>query len=600
MRKELIKRILVRAPNWIGDAVMCEPALRGLRAIFPASTITLLAKPLVAELFIAYRGIDRVLVYDAKERHAGLSGKWSLANTLRQHQFDLAVLLQNAFEAAFLTWLAGIPRRYGYATDGRTVLLTDPVVVPDRSSLTHQVGYYWNLLKPLSVTGDPQPPSLVVSADEECAFATRLTAAGIAPDDFVIGLNPGSTYGNAKRWLPERFAEVAQRLGRQVQAERGRNVALMILGAPGEEALGREIAARVGMRSVVLSGATTIRELMVAAKRCGLLLTNDTGPMHIAAAFDVPVVAVFGPTDWRTTAPYGQEQGIVREPVDCAPCLLRECPIDHRCMTRVSVDRVHETAVKQLGGLFGSSGLSGSSGSSRADRSDTNQINEINQTNQRNQMNQTNILSGVTVFLDRDGTLNRDPGYIQSPDQFELFPGVAEALARLKQAGARIIVVTNQSGIARGFISAGDLDRVHAKLRQFLDAAGASLDAIYFCPHHPDEGCRCRKPETGMIDQAVRERQVDLSRSYFIGDHARDMQLAKRVGSRSVLVTTGVDEMQTRAELAAEGVVPDTVAASLGEAVEWIMADASNSRQPSAISHQHGLESLADKLRAES
>jgi heptosyltransferase-2 len=360
----------------------------------------------------------------------------------------------------------------------------------------------------------------------------------------------------------------------------------MILGAKGEEMLGRDIAALVGMRSAVLSGATTIRELMVATKRCGLLLTNDTGPMHIAAAFKVPVVAVFGPTDWRTTSPYGQERGIVREPVDCAPCLLRECPIDHRCMTRVSVDRVQETAVKQLRGSFG---LFGSDRTTLASR-----VDETSQTNQ------TNILSGVTVFLDRDGTLNPDPGYIRSPDQFELFPGVAQALATLKQAGARLIVVTNQSGIARGFLSVADLDRVHAKLRQFLEAAGASLDAIYFCPHHPDEKCRCRKPETGMVDQAVRECQVDLTQSYYIGDHARDMQLAKRVGSRSLFVTTGADGAQPCSELAAEGMVPDAVAHSLGEAVEWIMADASKRLQPAAISHEHEPRSSTEKRSAES
>lgn len=560
-----VRRLLVRAPNWIGDAVMCEPALRGLRALFPSVTITLLAKPPVAELFVAYPGLDRVLVYEDQRAHAGLSGKWALAKMLRQQRFDLAVLFQNAFEAAFLMWLSGIPRRYGYATDGRAFFLTQPVAVPDRRALTHQVAYYWNLLKPLGATGEPQAPALVLSDDEEKALKTRLAEADVTPTDFVIGINPGSTYGGAKRWLPERFAEVAQRVSRRIQLERGRNVAVMILGAKGEETLGRDIADRIGGRSVLLSGTTTIRELMAATKRCGLLLTNDTGPMHIAAAFGVPVVAVFGPTDWRTTAPYGQEQGIVREPVDCSPCLLRECPIDHRCMTRVSVERVCEISLSRLSGLSGLSSLSCPDPGPKDRARQRDRIDEIDQ---------TDLLTGVTIFLDRDGTLNPDPGYIQSPDRFELFPGAAEALARLKQAGARLIVVTNQSGIARGFLSLSDLDRVHEKLRRLLNAAGVSLDAIYFCPHHPDEGCRCRKPETGMIDQAVREHGVDISRSYYIGDHARDMQLAKRVGAKSVLVTTGTEGAETLSELAAGGLVPDRVAGSLRDAVEWILADA--------------------------
>jgi heptosyltransferase II len=572
VRKESIHRLVVRAPNWIGDAVMCEPALRGLRSLFPQAEVTLLAKAAVAELFIGYPGVDRIVVYNDRDVHAGLAGKWTLAGTLRRHQFDLAVLFQNAFEAAFLTWLAGITRRYGYATDGRVFFLTDPVAVPDRVTLIHQVGYYWNLLKPLGLAGEPSAPALVISAGEERTMESKLALAGIGPADVVIGVNPGSTYGSAKRWLPERFAEVARRLIDRVRKDEGKEAAVMILGAKGEEPLGKSIAALVETRSVVLSGTTTIRELMAATKRCRLLLTNDTGPMHIAAAFGVPVVAVFGPTDWRTTSPYGQEQSIVREPVDCAPCFLRECPIDHRCMTRVSSDRVYEAAVQQLGsssGLSRSSGLFGLSGAS-----DSNQINQTDQPNETNQTNQTNVLSGFTIFLDRDGTLNPDPGYIRSPDGFELFPGVAQALSRLKQAGARLIVVTNQSGVARGLFSADDLDGVHAKLRYLLGEAGVSLDAIYVCPHHPDAGCDCRKPNRGLIDRAVGEQRIDLTRSYLIGDHARDIELAKRVGSRSILVTTGAVLPEQVEGLMASGPVPDRVASSLAEAVDWLLTDA--------------------------
>ncbi len=578
MRRESIQRLVVRAPNWIGDAVMCEPALRGIRSLFPQAQVTLLAKAAVAELFIGYPDVDHIVVYNDRDIHAGLAGKWTLAGTLRRHQFDLAVLFQNAFEAAFITWLAGITRRYGYATDGRVFFLTDPVAVPDRTTLIHQVGYYWNLLKPLGLVGEPSIPALAVSAGEERAMEAKLASAGIGPADVVIGVNPGSTYGSAKRWLPERFAEAARRLIDRVRQDEGKEAAVMVLGAKGEESLGKNIATLVEAKSVALSGATTIRELMAATKRCRLLLTNDTGPMHIAAAFGVPVVAVFGPTDWRSTSPYGQERSIVREPVDCAPCFLRECPIDHRCMTRVSVEQVYEACLSSLSGRSGRgclsgqegpSGLSGRGGLSGGDGADkTDRIDRIDKTDQ------PNILSGYTIFLDRDGTLNPDPGYIRSSDQFELFPGVAQALSRLKQAGAQLIVVTNQSGVARGFFSLGDLDDIHAKLRRLLGEAGVSLDAIYVCPHHPDEGCDCRKPNRGLIDRAVEEQRVDLTRSYLIGDHARDMELAKRVGSRSILVTTGTVLPEQVEGLKASGAIPDLVASSLAEAVDWLLSDA--------------------------
>jgi heptosyltransferase-2 len=339
--------------------------------------------------------------------------------------------------------------------------------------------------------------------------------------------------------------------------------------------LGREIAARLTSRSLVLSGATTIRELMAALKRCTVLLTNDTGPMHIASAFKVPVVAIFGPTDWRTTSPFGEAHAIVREPVDCAPCLLRECPIDHRCMTRVSVEQVYEAATQQLNGV---SGLSCSFDSSRTI--------QINRTHKINQTNQAIVLEGVTVFLDRDGTLNYDPGYLKVAVDLKLLAGVGPALARLKRAGARLVVVTNQSGVGRGIVTLKDLESIHARLQGLLEQEGAALDAIYFCPHHPNDGCRCRKPNVGMVERAVSELQLDLQRSYLIGDHARDIQLANRVGAKAILLTPASVDAQTLDRLKAEQALPDAVAKSMAEAADWILEDAGKGVQLSAVSHQ--------------
>ena len=560
MDRDTVKKILVRGPNWLGDAVMCEPALRGLRRLLPDAQIALLVKPAVADLFAGHPALTRVLTYDINGRHAGLSGKWALAGQLRRQGFDLAVLFQNAFEAAFLTFLAGVPRRYGYATDGRSLLLSDPVAAPDRRTLVHQVRYYWDLMKPLGLTGDPPAPELVVFPEEEQAMAERFAQGGLTATDVVVGINPGSTYGGAKRWLPERFAEVTERLCRTIRESREQQVSVVIIGAKGEERLGHEIAARLASRSLVLSGATTIRELMAAVKRCAMLLTNDTGPMHIAAAFQVPVVAIFGPTDWRTTSPFGSAHAIVRQPVDCAPCLLRECPIDHRCMTRVSVDQVYEAGLTSLSGRRGLSSLS------RPDQTD--------QKDNSHQTDRSNILDGVTVFLDRDGTLNYDPGYLKVAAELKLLVGVGPALARLKGAGARLVVVTNQSGVGRGIVTLKDLEAIHARLQGLLEQEDAALDAIYFCPHHPDDGCRCRKPNVGMVERAVSELQLDLRRSYLIGDHARDIQLAHRVGAKAILITTALVDAQALDMLKTEQAMPDAVAKSMAEAVDWILEDA--------------------------
>jgi heptosyltransferase-2 len=555
MRKEGIRRIVIRGPNWLGDAVMCEPALSQVRTLFPQAEITLLVKPGIADLLAQHPEVNRTLVYDDRGRHAGLVGKWTLAAVLRRHRFDLAILFQNAFEAALISFLAGIPRRFGYATDGRTLLLTDPVTVPPRTAQRHQVEYYWDLLKPLGGHGPAPAPRLFVTPDESALIAGRLADAGIGPSDPVIGVNPGSTYGHAKRWLPDRYAEVVNRAVTDVQGRSGARVGVAILGAKGEEPLGKAIADQIKTRTVVCSGQTTVRELMALVKRCQLFLTNDTGPMHVAAAFKVPLVAVFGPTDWQTTSPFGVDAQLVRQPVSCAPCLLRECPIDHRCMTGVTVEQVYDAVVQHLPLVAPppavdpappTPGLTSTS------------------------------LAGVTVFLDRDGTLNVDTGYVKSPDDFTVLPGVGAALARLKQAGARLVVVTNQSGLGRGYFSSRDLEAIHSKLRLVLAEDGVTLDGLYFCPHHPDDHCNCRKPARGMIDRAHAELKVDLSRAYVIGDSIRDIELAKQVGARSLLVMTGPSGAEALADLMARDLPPDYVAEGLSQAVDWIVAHATH------------------------
>ncbi|WP_447984346.1 lipopolysaccharide heptosyltransferase II [Nitrospira sp. Nam74] len=562
-----MNRILIRGTNWIGDAVMSEPALSAIRHAFPKAEITLLVKPAVAELFQQHPAIDHICVYEHRGRHAGLSGKWALGAELRRGRFDLAILFQNAFEAALLTFLAGIPRRYGYGTDGRGFLLSDSIRVPDPTALGHQTQYYVQLLRPLGITPSPAAPRLFVSEAEEDTMRQRLADAGIQATERLIGVNPGSTYGGAKRWLPERFAEAVDRM---VERLGGR---VVIVGAKGEEALGEAIAEKMRTKPVVLSGRTSIRELMAVIKGCRLFVTNDTGPMHIAAAFGVPIVAVFGPTDSRTTSPFGDGHQIVRHSVECSPCLLRECPIDHRCMTGVTVEQVYEAAARQLKDV------------SCQPSAINHQLSGMN--TQHSVLSTQHVsLAGVTVFLDRDGTVNRDTGYIRTPLELDLLPGVVEAVASLNRAGARVVLVTNQSAIARGFITVDQLKTIHAVLLNRFEAGGARLDAIYYCPHHPNDGCRCRKPQPAMIHRAVADLAVDLSHAYVIGDQPRDIELARQVGARGILVLSGQTAREAVHDMEPGAMAPHFVAEGLGDAVAWIFRDVHTSRQASAFNGQ--------------
>ncbi|MFZ1747709.1 MAG: lipopolysaccharide heptosyltransferase II [Nitrospirales bacterium] len=342
--------ILVRVPNWIGDAVMCLPALMDLRNHHPHAKVTVLARPIIGELLEGHPGVDEVMMYFHQGEHQGLFGLWHLMQLVRREKFDRAVLFQNAFEAALIAWVAGIPSRIGYATDGRRWLLSEPVPRPDRATL-HHTAYYQELVKAITHSpGKDGTPQLFLSPEVKHACARQFPEIFLPSDGLVIGINPGSVYGSAKRWIPERFAEVGDRLVERLTQEcpGAPFVRCVLIGGKGEEALAQDIARRMRYEPIVLSGRTTIQELMGVLTRCSVLVTNDTGPMHVAQALGVPVAAIFGSTDPSTTGPHGQFSGVVTASVRCAPCLLRACPIDHRCMTQVSVEQAVDVALSQI------------------------------------------------------------------------------------------------------------------------------------------------------------------------------------------------------------------------------------------------------------
>lgn len=322
------RRILVRAVNWIGDAVMTTPALGRIRVAFPDAEIVLVANPLVAQLFEHHPCCDRVLVFDKNSIHQGAAGFFRFCGVLRQERFDLAILLQNAFEAALMVTFALIPRRAGYKTDGRGLLLNYGVPAVDSKHGLHHVDYYLGLLESLGLVAGDDSPCLYVTEDEKHDAEQLLPGVG------WLAVNPGAAYGSAKRWLPERFAAVADELAQT------HGLRVVLTGGPAEEQIGGDIEAQMRTKPLNLIGQTSIRQMMAVLERCRLMITNDSGPMHVGAALGVPVVAVFGPTDHTTTSPRTDRCRIVRWDVDCSPCMLRQCPIDHRCMIGVTADAV--------------------------------------------------------------------------------------------------------------------------------------------------------------------------------------------------------------------------------------------------------------------
>ena len=336
---ETIKKIMIRTPNWIGDAVMTTPAMAVVRVFFPTAEIVVVANPPVAELFSPHPDCDRVIRYDKKGEHQGISGRLEFYRVLRREHFDLAILFQNAIEAALISRLAKIPRRAGYSTDGRRFLLSHPVPVGERERLWHHTDYYLRMLAALGITGSKEPLQLNVTATE-ARKAREILGTGR-----WVAVNPGASYGAAKRWFPDRFATVADQLVERYQ------VKIVLTGGTGEQDIGRDIQNFMTHTPLNLVGKTTVREMMAILEQCCLLITNDSGPMHIAAALKTPLVAIFGPTDHTTTSPATAEARIVRKDTLCAPCLLRQCPTDHQCMKAVTADDVLQAAGAYMDGL---------------------------------------------------------------------------------------------------------------------------------------------------------------------------------------------------------------------------------------------------------
>ena len=347
LKAEQIERVVVRGANWVGDAVMTVPALRELRRLLPAARITLATRPWAEGIFADADFIDDLLLLDDRR---GVRSFMRQVSAWRARRFDLALIFPNAFEPALVAAAARVPLRFGYGTDARARLLTHALATPDWRSTRHEVFYYLYLIAALehaltgtqTVTTREPAFALSVSDARRHDAGALLHAHGIKFDRPLVALCPGSTNSRAKRWPIVSYAALADRLIAEVGA------AVVFIGARTELDVTEQVAAQMRHQSVVLTGATSLAETGAVLSHCDLLVTNDTGPAHIAAALQRPTLVIFGPTNPLTTRPFAPTAEIIREPPDCAPCMLRDCPIDHRCMTAITPAQVFERAQELL------------------------------------------------------------------------------------------------------------------------------------------------------------------------------------------------------------------------------------------------------------
>ncbi|MGD0283007.1 MAG: lipopolysaccharide heptosyltransferase II, partial [Dissulfurispiraceae bacterium] len=424
---------------------------------------------------------------------------------LRKKKFAMALLLQNAFDAALIAWLAGIPRRIGYNRDGRGFLLTDAVPFNGADRKIHHTMYYLNLLDSAGIHADFEEPVIHLSIEERMKAREVLSELNRP----ILGVNPGATFGSAKRWLPERFADVANWFRRDTGG------GIVIFGSKSEAAMAQKIDKQIPEDKLFLAGKTSLRELAALIAECDILLTNDSGPMHIACALGTPTMAIFGSTDPKLTGPAGEGHTAIKKDFSCSPCFERSCRTkDLRCMYTVTAEEVF-FKIKEM------------------------------------------LPHKRAVFFDRDGTLCRDAHFLNDWKDFEIFPGIV-SLGELKDRGFLLIGITNQSGISRGLVKESFARDVNAV---FTGTYG--FDDFYYCPHSPDDYCPCRKPSPGMLVKARLRHKINLSRSFVVGDKDADMLVAKAVGARGILVTTGKQQTSPYA---------DAIAGNLEEAVKVILS----------------------------
>ena len=328
------RRVLVLSPNWLGDAVMALPAISDVRRRLPAARVVVAARRSVAELFRLTRDVDDVVVLERSE-----------GPTLKAQAADVAILLPNSFKSAWLVKRAGVAERWGYAADFRSPILTRAIARPKRS--VHQAEYYQHLVRELGFESGPLEPSLTVPEDALAAARALLTSRGWDGSRPIVAVAGGAAYGTAKRWLPEHYSALVTSL-----VTSGAHCVLVGSGGDRETtAWIRGLVPDTAQAHVMdLSGATTLPVLAGVIAIAKVFVSNDSGAMHVASAIGVPVAAIFGPTreyETRPLARNGVRTEVLLHPVWCRPCMLRECPIDHRCMKGLSPERVF-ASVREL------------------------------------------------------------------------------------------------------------------------------------------------------------------------------------------------------------------------------------------------------------
>jgi len=326
--------IIVRMPNWIGDLVMATPVLADIRHAFPSASITAMCKRPLCDLLLKDPSIDEIFCFAKPENGFLRREERDIIEKIRAGKYDVGILLTNSFSSAWWFWLGGVQRRIGRSKCFRSWLLTDRIEVPEKGA-EHEVVSYKRLLAPLQIPLSTTAPKLFFDDSERKMAQKLLYQRGYVEGKPLVGINVGASYGSAKCWPPERFRQLANELLQDP------NLFLVFFGDSATTALVKDVVKGLPPRAIDIAGVTSLRELGCLIQACSVLVTNDSGPMHMAAAVGTPLVALFGSTEPVATGPYGAADAVIYKKASCSPCFERVCPKNHfRCMKDIEVEEV--------------------------------------------------------------------------------------------------------------------------------------------------------------------------------------------------------------------------------------------------------------------
>lgn len=525
-------RILVIRLSSLGDIILTTPVLDALKENYENSEISFLTKQKYQGLFESDPRVDSVIYFEPEGKDKGVSGLLRLIRGLNQEKFDLIVDLHSNLRSFFIRLLVKANKKVHY----HKKLIARFVMVHFKSWKVKQVSTIDNYLESTGEIGEKawsRIPRLYSKKENEIWAENFFTENGLAKDEILVGIAPAAKW-ETKRWDLDKFSSVAKSLSQDLSAK------ILLVGDKDDLKPIEGIENYVGKERTIQAVDLHLDRLIALVERCSLFISNDSGPMHLTSASGVPTIGIFGPTSpGLGFSPSGLEDKVFWVGVDCSPCSLhggKECVKKSRyCMDDIKPEKIIEEAKRILS-------------------------------------------ANKVIFLDRDGTITEEKDFISKVEEIKFLPGSKEALKILQGLGYKLVIVSNQSGIARGIMAGEQVEKVNNFLLKELTKEGIKIEAIYYCPHHPDENCDCRKPRTGLIRKAVQDHHLKLKSTWMIGDKLSDVLLGKNIKGKSILVLTGYGQgtkqkIESNADVY-DWLKPDYIAKDLLEAASFIKSEA--------------------------